>query len=91
LNPGYFKEISDGLAAAGQPVHHFLLHVGEDELARRITADTGEPTAKDWRLKHIVRYQEALPWLTESATVIDTTEVPAAKVAQDIAFQLANG
>jgi hypothetical protein len=88
LEPGYFEEISTGLAAAGLPVHHFVLHVPSEILTTRIENDTVETAAKEWRLKHIPRYESALPWLRQSATVLDTSELPPRDVAQRIADQL---
>ncbi|MGW4522420.1 hypothetical protein [Amycolatopsis sp. NPDC004378] len=41
--------------------------------------------ARQWRLDHIERYGEALPWLRRSATVVDTHEKPPAGVAAEIA------
>lgn len=36
----YWREIHDGLTAAGIPVHHFLLDTGQKTLAERIETDT---------------------------------------------------
>lgn len=55
---------------------------------RRIDTDTVETGARQWRLDHLAPYEAALPWLREEATVIDTTEVSPAQVAQRIATSL---
>ncbi|GAB3142269.1 AAA family ATPase [Amycolatopsis stemonae] len=84
LVEAYASEIFDGLATRGIAVKHFVLHASPDELRRRI--DGSEDTvARQWRLDHIERYGEALPWLRRSATVVDTHEKPAAEVAAEIA------
>ncbi|GAA4104026.1 AAA family ATPase [Nonomuraea soli] len=81
----YLEEIFSALRA---PVRHILLHADQEELVRRIETDTEEAGARQWRLDHLRSYQEALPWLRDSAEVIDTTRVPAAEVAAAIAKDL---
>jgi hypothetical protein len=85
LNENYAKEIFDGLAAEGVKTHHFVLHVDRDELVRRITEDRKEAGAKQWRLDHVARYEAALPWLTTTGTVIDTTTLRPEEVVARIA------
>ncbi|MFE6888229.1 AAA family ATPase [Streptomyces sp. NPDC057694] len=81
----YWGEIHAGLAKAGIPVRHFVLHTDPDTLAHRIESDTVETGARQWRLDHISRYQDALPWLQREAETIDTTHCSPAQVAQTIA------
>ncbi|MGW2232108.1 AAA family ATPase [Streptomyces formicae] len=83
----YWREIHDGLTAAGIPVHHFVLHTDRATLVHRIDTDTKPESApaKQWRHDHLTPYEEALPWLREEAEVIDTTDVPADRVARRIA------
>jgi hypothetical protein len=88
LTESYAREIFDGLAAEGVKVHHFVLHVDREELVRRITEDTEEAGAKQWRLDHVERYQAALPWLRESGTVVDTTALRPEEVVDRIAGML---
>ncbi len=85
LVEAYAKEIFDGLAADGVPVHHFALHADEAELVRRIE---GDEIATQWRLDHLAAYRAALPWLRASATVVDTTDRTPAEVARTIAGHL---
>lgn len=82
----YWREISAGLAKAGIEVHHFLLHTDQDTLVERIENDTGPDSvaARRWRLDHLPRYQQALPWLHRECEVIDTTELSADLVAEVI-------
>ncbi|MEC3978886.1 AAA family ATPase [Amycolatopsis sp. H20-H5] len=84
----YAREIFQGFDSEGIPVQHFVLHAPADELVTRIEGDQIDAMARDWRLKHIARYQEALPWLRDAATIIDTSGLPPQKVAQDVANQL---
>ncbi|CAM5361361.1 ATP-binding protein OS=Streptomyces gougerotii OX=53448 GN=GCM10010227_50310 PE=4 SV=1 [Streptomyces diastaticus subsp. diastaticus] len=41
----YWQEIRAGLAKAGVPVHHFLLHTDPDTLVHRIASDTAPESA----------------------------------------------
>ncbi|MGW2266133.1 AAA family ATPase [Streptomyces koyangensis] len=86
----YWQEIRAGLAKAGIPVHHFLLHTDQDTLVHRIANDT-EPDSvagRQWRLDHLPRYQQALPWLYREAEVIDTTELTPDLVAEVVASRV---
>ncbi|MFI1528532.1 MULTISPECIES: AAA family ATPase [Streptomyces] len=82
----YWREIHDGLARAGIPVHHVLLHTDRDTLVERIETDE-EPwnvAARQWRLDHLDDYERALPWLLREARVVDTTDVAPAEVAETV-------
>ncbi|MER6912776.1 AAA family ATPase [Streptomyces sp. NPDC000594] len=91
LRREYWQEIHAGLAAAGVPVHHVLLHTDRDTLVHRIETDTKEESAgaRQWRLDHLAAYEEALPWLRQEARVIDTTRIPPARVAEIVADDIA--
>lgn len=78
-------EIRTGLAKAGIPVHHFVLHADRDTLTQRIESDTIETGARQWRLDHLDAYDDAGPWLSREARVIETTQIPPTQVAQLIA------
>ncbi len=83
LREQYWREIHTSLTKAGIPVHHFLLHADHDTLVHRIETDTKPDSipAVPWRLSHLTAYQQALPWLRDQATVIDTTHIPPTRVA----------
>ncbi len=84
LVEAYAREIFDGLAAHGVPVAHFVLHAEAAELRRRIEA-SADTLARQWRLDHVDRYGEALPWLRRSATLVPTDSRTPAEVARGIA------
>jgi hypothetical protein len=84
LVEAYAREIFDGLAGRGIPVAHFVLHAGPAELRRRIEGSP-DTQARQWRLDHVERYGEALPWLRRSGEVVVTEGKTAADVAAEIA------
>ena len=89
LRRDYLQEILDGLASHDLDVRHFLVHADPDELARRINHDEGSPEqTRQWRLDHLRTYQQALPWLTGCAQLIDTTDRAPAQAAREIAERL---
>jgi chloramphenicol 3-O-phosphotransferase len=89
LRRDYAQEIFDGLAAHDLKVHHVLMHADHDELIRRIHNDPDvTEQARRWRLEHLVDYQAALAWLTDSAEVVDTTRLTPAQTAERIASRL---
>ncbi|SEG14891.1 shikimate kinase [Actinacidiphila yanglinensis] len=88
LVQAYWTELSAGLAEAGLPVHHFVLHADPAELARRIERDTVETAARKWRLDHLADYEAALPWLREAGTVVDTETRTPEEVARQIAAEV---
>jgi len=85
----YWTEISAGLAAAGIPVRHFLLHAEQAELERRIERDT--ESNRRWRLDHLPEYWSALGWLRAGAEVMDTTRLAPGEVAARIAAACRTG
>ena len=88
LDQRYAREIFDGLTEHGVEFRHFLLHAEDTELRRRITTGTTEAETLQWRLDHLHAYQAALPWLSTSAVVIDTTTLPPKEIAYKIINQL---
>ena len=83
------REIFDGLASHDLEVRHVLVHADPDELARRIDHDQGLPEqTRRWRLDHLPIYQQALPWLTTCAHLIDTTGRSPAQAAREIAERI---
>lgn len=89
LVEAYAREIFDGLAKNDIAMRHFVLHAERPELVRRIEGDTVETTrARQWRLDHVDRYTDALPWLRRSATIIDTQGKTAVEVAAEISGHL---
>ncbi|MEQ0557639.1 AAA family ATPase [Amycolatopsis sp. NEAU-NG30] len=90
LVEAYAREIFGGLAGRGVPVAHFVLHAEPAELRRRIE-DSADTQARQWRLDHLERYAEALPWLRRSAMFVDTTAKSPAEVATEIAARLGQG
>lgn len=88
LVQSYAQEIFQAFADAGITVRHYLLHVRQDELARRIEHDRVERRALGWRMDHLSQYRAALSWLRESAECLDTTHLSAQEVARDIATGL---
>jgi hypothetical protein len=85
----YWAELAAGLAEAGVPVRHFVLHADPAELTRRIEHDSQEAGARQWRLDHIADYTAALPWLREEGRVVDTAGVTPEDVARQIAAEVA--
>jgi len=83
----YWDEINVGLAAAGVPVRHFVLHAGGETLLRRIRADSVMPDS-DWRKAHLPDYERALPWLQRKGRIVDTERRPPGEVAALVAQAL---
>ncbi|MEV2269256.1 AAA family ATPase [Nonomuraea africana] len=85
LRQDYHDEIFTAIRTRGVDIRHYVLDVEHDEHVRRIETDEVEAGAREWRLRHIPRYREALSWLHDTAEIIDTTREPAADVAARIA------
>jgi hypothetical protein len=90
LVEAYWEELRSGLAQRGVPVHHVVLHADEDTLVGRIDADTVEVGARQWRLDHLADYGRALPWLSRTAEVIDTSTGTPTEVAEIVIGSLRN-
>lgn len=84
----YAREIFDVLGAEGVEVRHFVLDAKHDEFVRRIENDTELQQAKEWRLRRLADYQAALPWLSVSATIVDTNQRTPTEVATEVASHL---
>ncbi len=86
----YWREISDGLAAHGIPVRHFVLHADSTTLRLRIQNDkVMGPSA--FRMAYVDAYAEAArTWLHDAAEVIDTTGITAHQAAHQIAGSVAD-
>lgn len=85
LVENYWREISDGLAAHGIPIRHFVLHADQATLCDRIHNDKvlGPST---FRLAYVEPYADAArTWLHGAAEVIDTTHITADQAARQIA------
>ena len=81
----YWGELRSGLAGRGLPVLHVVLDCDGVELRRRIDGDEVEREARQWRLDHIDRFEQARGWLAPSADlVVDTTELTPGEVADRI-------
>ena len=86
LREDYWRELAQGFERTPLDVFHVLLHVDSDTLAERARTDELAPKACQWRLDNIRAYEESRPWLESAADlVIDTTNLPAARVAEAIA------
>ncbi|MFE4451842.1 AAA family ATPase [Streptomyces sp. NPDC056796] len=90
LRETYWQELSTGLAEAGIPVRHFLLHTDQETLLHRIRTDTAPESAgaRQWRLDHLPAYRDALPWLRREAETLDTTGTPPSRVADTVITRL---
>jgi shikimate kinase len=88
LREDYWRELTEGFERTRLDIFHVLLHVDSDVLVQRIKADTVEARACQWRLDHVSDYEKARPWMEAAADLIlDTTDVPAAEVAELIAVE----
>lgn len=83
LTRRYWEEIRSGLRQAGIGVRPFVLHSDRATLTARIDGDAAE--RRDWRLEHLTRYEEALPWLRTSARIVDTGGRSPREVARAVA------
>ncbi|WP_435093391.1 hypothetical protein [Clavibacter michiganensis] len=85
LVEAYWREISEGLAAHGIPIRHFVLHTDTATLRDRIQndADLG-PSA--FRFSRVEPYAEAArTWLHAEAEVVDTSRITPEQAADRIA------
>ena len=86
LREDYWRELTQGFQGTPLDIFHVLLHVDSDVLAERIRADELDAKACQWRLDHISDYENSRPWMESAADlVIDTTNLPVADVAEQIA------
>jgi len=81
----YWREITEGFAAEGIPVHHFLLHADQETLRQRIRDDSVMGPSS-FRYSYLAPYAEAFEeWLGNDAQVIDTAELTPYEAASEIA------
>jgi hypothetical protein len=82
LEEDYWDELMQGLAARGHDVLLVVLEAKEPVLRERIEVDEEEVGAKQWRLDHLTKYEDARPWLTARADLmVDTTHLLPQRVA----------
>lgn len=87
----YWREITDGIAAFGIPVRHFVLHADPATLLDRIEHDTVLGPSS-FRRSYVDAYAEASAgWLHRSGHVVDTSSVSADEAAAEIAAVLDAG
>ena len=81
----YWREISQGLASYGIPVHHFVLHADQDTVRGRIQ-DDAVMGPSSFRFSYLSPYAEAFQsWLSKEAHVIDTAGLTPAQAASEVA------
>lgn len=98
LRQDYRDEIFGGLASRRIPVCHVLAHADESILRERIARreeTPGDPDAeaavRDWCLRRLAAYREALPWLTADAHVVDVGGLTPRQTAERIAAAVRDG
>ena len=84
----YWNEIATGLRDRGQLLRAFTLHADGAEHLRRIREDELEQAAAGWRQQRRQDYDQALQWLTQSTTVINTTALSAIEAAAEVTRRL---
>lgn len=71
----FWRELRSGFSGVGLDVFHVVLDIEEAALRERITGDTVDVNAKDWRLAHVEEYNAARAWRTDKADlVVDVTD-----------------
>lgn len=90
LNRAYWGELMAGFGTSGIAVRTFTLDTSPAEHQRRILTDEIDGTARDWRLEMAPSFRDALGWLREETTIVDTTARNPAEVACDISTRLAS-
>ena len=83
LRRRYLDEILGGLRARGHEVRHVLLDVSAPVLVDRIEADDN-PSPQGWRLDNLGAYLIARHDLRTVGAVIDTDDLEAAEVADEV-------
>ena len=64
------------------------MHVDDAEHLRRISEDTIESAAAGWRQHRRHDFDQAMSWLAEATTIVDTTAMSPDEVAAEITRQL---
>jgi AAA domain len=80
----YWHEIAAGLQAHGLPLHAFTLHADHHAHNYRISTDTREVDAADWRRLRRADYDAASGWLFAATTTIDTTRLSPEEVGSKV-------
>ncbi|MFF3766238.1 NUDIX domain-containing protein [Streptomyces sp. NPDC001922] len=98
LRQDYRDEIFGALAARRIPVRHVVLTPDETILRERISSreefadDPARSAAvRQWSLDSLVRYREALPWLTADAYAVDSGALTPRETAERIAEAIRTG
>ena len=93
LRREYRDEIFGALAARRIPVCHVLLHAGQAVLRERIARRSGSngESTRDWALRHLEPYADALPWITAEAHTVDTTRLTPRQTADRVATAIRTG
>jgi hypothetical protein len=84
LTERYWHEIAAGLQAHGLPLHAFTLHADHQAHNCRISTDTSEVDAADWRRLRRADYDAASGWLFEATTTINTTQLSPEEVGSKV-------
>jgi shikimate kinase len=88
LSEAYWAELAESFGKRSLDVFHVLLHVDTEVLTARIEADDIPIGARRWRLDHIREYEKSRSWMESAADiVIDSTSLPVAEVAEQIAIE----
>lgn len=89
LSEAYWAELALSFGKRSLDIFHVLLHVDNEVFTARIEADEIPIGARHWRLDHIREYVKSRSWMESAADiVIDSTDLPAADVAERIAIEV---
>jgi shikimate kinase len=89
LSEAYWAELAQSFRQRSLDICHVLLHADSEALTARIEADDIPIGARQWRLDHIREYEKSRSWMESAADiVIDSTDLPAADVAERIAIEV---
>lgn len=84
----YWREISEGLVAAGIALLAITLDVSDEEHESRIAVDRIEQQAAEWRRERRADYVVARSWLSTNTHVVDTSALTPGAVV-DVVLSLA--
>jgi hypothetical protein len=86
LHEQYWTEISGRIRDRGGEIFHVVLEADEATMRRRIEKSD---LAIDWRLEHLLEFQQARSWMAAAADlIVDTTELTPAQAADHIVAAL---
>lgn len=81
----YWSELTRGMRREGLELFHVLLDCDESVLRDRIAADQDDPSAAEWRMRHVDTYRAARGWMVDAADlVVDTANAEPKVVASRI-------